>query len=83
MSLEIGEIKSKEDVERISEIILRSLHDDKIIFNPHKNTLGINSADLNSSLSYQARYIPQPHFVHCHQVLSRSSMKTHSFPRPS
>jgi len=41
--------------ERVSEIILRSLQDDKITFSPHRNILGINSADLNSSLSYQTR----------------------------
>jgi len=46
MSLEIGEIKSKEDAERVSEIALKFRH---------RNTLGINSTDLNSSLSYQTR----------------------------
>ena len=39
MFLEIGEIKSKADAERISEIILRSLHDDKITLNPFQGSI--------------------------------------------
>ena len=34
-----GEIKSKIDAERISEIILRSLRDDKITLNPFQSSI--------------------------------------------
>ena len=39
MSLEIGEIKNREDAEKISEIILRSLNDDETTFNPYQDRM--------------------------------------------
>ena len=39
MSLKIDEIKDKADAERVSEIIIRSLTDDEINFNPFQGSI--------------------------------------------